>query len=123
MSKWRIDPAGVQQILTLVGTDNTELSAELTEAKFTAVFDGLTWGGVLTQDVPLAVQSLMNDQNANLMNVMNRITAAQMGVGNATIAYNNGQQDMSTTFQTEALEAAESGDFTYFVENGYGGGS
>ena len=78
MSQWRINPAGVQGILTTVGTDSTELQNELTEAKFTEIFDGLTWGGVLTQDVPVAVQSLLNDQNNNLMNVVNRITAARL---------------------------------------------
>lgn len=121
MSQWQIDPAGVQEVLTTVGTDNEDLSAELAEEKFTAIFEGLMWGGVLTQDVPMAVQSLLNDQNNNLTNVMNRITAAQLGVANATIAYNNGQEDMAGNFQSEALAAAESGDFTYFVENGYGG--
>lgn len=120
MSQWRINPSGVQGILTTVGTDSTELQNELTEAKFTEVFDGLTWGGVLTQDVPVAVQSLLNDQNNNLTNVVNRITAAQLGVTNATIAYNNGQEEAAGTFQSEALAAAETGDFTYFVENGYG---
>jgi hypothetical protein len=120
MSQWRINPAGVQGILTTVGTDSTELQNELTEAKFTEVFEGLTWGGVLTQDVPVAVQSLLNDQNNNLSNVVNRITAARLGVTNATIAYNNGQEEAAGTFQSEALAAAESGDFTYFVENGYG---
>lgn len=120
MSQWRINPSGVQGILTTVGTDSTELKNELTEAKFTEVFEGLTWGGVLTQDVPVAVQSLLNDQNNNLSNVVNRITAAQLGVTNATIAYNNGQEEAAGTFQSEAVAAAESGDFTYFVENGYG---
>jgi len=120
MSQWRINPSGVQGILTTVGTDSTELQNELTEAKFTEVFEGLTWGGVLTQDVPVAVQSLLNDQNNNLSNVVNRITAARLGVTNATIAYNNGQEEAAGTFQSEALAAAESGDFTYFVENGYG---
>jgi len=120
MSQWRINPSGVQGILTTVGTDSGELQNELTEAKFTEVFEGLTWGGALTQDVPVAVQSLLNDQNNNLSNVVNRITAARLGVTNATIAYNNGQEEAAGTFQSEALAAAESGDFTYFVENGYG---
>lgn len=120
MSQWRIKPAGVQGILTTVGTDSTELQNELTEAKFTEVFEGLTWGGVLTQDVPVAVQSLLNDQSNNLTNVVNRITAAQLGVMNATIAYNNGQEEAAGTFQSQAVAAAESGDFTYFVDNGYG---
>lgn len=120
MTHWRIDPTGVQDILTAVDADNTELAAELTEAKFEAVFAGLTWGGVLTENVPIAVNSLLEDQNNNLSTIMNRITAARLGVANAVIAYNNGQQEMAGTFVQETLAAAEDGDFTYFIENGYG---
>ena len=53
---------------------------------------------------------------------MPRLRAAKMaGVSNATIAYNHGQYDMAATFQTEAIKAAESGDFQYFVDHGYQG--
>ncbi|WP_420111838.1 DUF6507 family protein [Pseudactinotalea sp.] len=121
MSKWNIDPGGVQQILTAVNTDSGDLGKALKDEKFTAIFEGLTWGGGVTMDVPSAVQGLLEDQTSRLSNISNRINAASVGVANATIAYNNGQQDMAATFQAKAIEAATSGDFTYFVENGYQG--
>ena len=119
MSKWNIDPGPVQQILTTVSTDTTDLGKALKEEKFTDIFEGLTWGGGVTVDVPTAVQALLEDQSIRLSNISNRINAATVGVANATIAYNNGQEDMAATFQSEAIEAASTGDFTYFVENGY----
>lgn len=120
MSQWSIDPAGVQEVLTAVGEDNEDLGEELTEEKFTAVFEGLTWGAALTQDVPTSVQNLLNDQNNNLMNIVNRINAGYLGVFNATMAYQEGQLDMAAVYQSEGLESAESGDFSFFEENGYG---
>lgn len=119
MNGWQIDPNGIQPILTSVETDRGELNQALTEDKFTSVFDGLTWGGGITADVPAAVDALLQDQMTNLTNIGNRINAGVVGVSNATIAYNNGQYDMCGTFQTEMLASAESGDFDYFIANGY----
>jgi hypothetical protein len=121
MSQWRIDPSGVQGVLTDVTADNDELAKALKEEKFQAILDGLLWGGAITQEVPTAVNRVLGDQSTNLKNIGNRITAGLIGVANAVIAYNNGQQDMSATYQSELLKSAESGDFTYFVEHGYQG--
>jgi hypothetical protein len=121
MSSWRIDPAGVQGVLTSVDTERTELDKALTEAKFEAIFSGLTWGGMVTAEVPTALGNLLQDQSTNLANISNRVNAGLAGVSNATIAYNNGQQEMSGTYQREMMTAAETGDFQYFVENGQQG--
>lgn len=121
MTQWKIDPSGVQSILTTVNTDATELGTALSEDKFQAVLDGLTWGGMITQDVPTAVNTLFADQTANLTNINNRINAGTVGVANAVIAYNNGQEDMSATYQAELLSSAVDGDFSYFVEHGHQG--
>ena len=75
----------------------------------------------LTAEVSKAVGQVMTDQNKNLTVIQNHIGAGMNGVSNATIAYNNGQYDMATTFQTEMTKAAESGDFQYFVDHGYQG--
>ena len=119
MTGWNIDPAGVQGILTTVETNRTELNTALAEETFTSIFEGVAWGGGVTADVPTAIDNLLQDQSINLTNIGNRINAGLIGVANATIAYNNGQQDMAGTFQTEMLSAAETGNFEYFVENGY----
>jgi hypothetical protein len=59
----------------------------------------------------------MNDQSINLTNINNRINAGLVGVSNAVIAYNNGQQDMAAAYQSELVKSAQSGDFTYFVQH------
>ncbi|MGW6130194.1 DUF6507 family protein [Cellulomonas sp. NPDC055163] len=119
MTRWKITPADVQGILTGVNADAEQLGKALTEDKFQGVLDGLLWGGPLTQDVPAAVNAVLGDQSANLRNIGNRINAGVVGVSNAVIAYNNGQEDMAGSYQAELLKSAESGDFSYFVKHGY----
>ncbi|GAB2990765.1 MAG TPA: DUF6507 family protein [Actinotalea caeni] len=119
MTRWRINPAGVQEVLTNVETDRGELNKALAEKKFTEIFEGLSWGSYITADVPAALNNLLQDQATRLTNIGNRINACVVGVSNATIAYNNGQHEMAATFQSEAVSAAETGDFQYFVDNGY----
>ncbi len=119
MTTWKIDPSGAAELLTKVHTASDELAAGLTQDKFQSALDGLTWGGVLTQGVAHAVNSVLKEQQSNVQNIENRITAGTVGVGNAVIAYNNGQTEMSSTYQDELLKSAESGDFSYFVDNGH----
>lgn len=121
MSKWKIHPSGVKGVLDSVREDNDTLGKALTEAKFEAVFEGLQWAPTVTGDVPTAVSNVLSDQSTNLENIGNRINAGLVGVANAVIAYNNGQETMAGTYQTELLESAESGDFTYFVDHGHQG--
>lgn len=121
MSKWKIKPSGVQGVLSSVDEHNTTLAKALAEEKFTEIFEGFSWASGVTQAVPTAVSGLLEDQQTNLEDVTNRVTAGTLGVGNAVVAYNNGQQEMSGTYQTELLKSAESGDFTYFVDHGYKG--
>lgn len=121
MTQWRIDTPVVQTVLTTVSTDAGELATALGEDKFQAVLDGLLWGGAATEAVPTAVNAIFADQSANLSSISNRINAGIVGVSNAVIAYNNGQEEMSGTYQAELLKSADSGDFTFFVEHGHQG--
>lgn len=118
MSEWQIDPAGVQGVLNKVSPLNEDLSAALAEDKFEAVFAGLTWGGGVTSAVPEAVQLLMEDQQGQLQAIGNRIAAGMLGIANATIAYNNGNEEMQSNFNREMIEAAGDGDFSYFQQHG-----
>lgn len=121
MSQWQIDPAGVQAVLQSVETAQIALSDALSESAFQGVFDGLTWGGGVTSVVPEALSALMSDQQANLTTITQRINAGVVGVANATVAYNHGQEDMVASFQAELLETAVDGDFSYFDEHGFQG--
>ena len=49
MTSWKIDPPGVQQILTDVNTAAGELGKAITGDKLQGVLDGLLWGGPLTR--------------------------------------------------------------------------
>lgn len=121
MKAWDIKPAEVRKVLTTVQTKAETLSKALTEEKFTAIGTGISWGAGLTAEVSKAVGQVMTDQGEHLKVIQNHIGAGMAGVSNATIAYNNGQYEMATTFQTEMVKAADSGDFKYFVDHGYQG--
>lgn len=121
MSRWKIDSAEIQRILEEVGPQKTDLEAELTEEKFTTIGDGLMWGQMITGVVPGALSELLGDQSAALSNIVYRVNAGVLGVANATIAYNRGQEDMLESFQAEMLQTAVDGDFSYFEAHGYQG--
>lgn len=118
MSRWRIDPAGVQQVIDRVGEDNSELHKAIGPEQLGDCYSGLEWGGVFTSSVAEALNLLMEDQQANLSTIMNGIDAARLGVANATTAYNNGQEEMIGVFQSKAASAADDGDFSYFDQHG-----
>ena len=122
VSTWQLDPAGIQAVLTSVSTTQGELGEAMTEEAVTGVFEGLTWGGVVTSEVPKALSALMNDQQAHTTVISNRINAGILGVMNATLAYNQGQEEMASEFQRELTETAADGDFSYFEQHGYGEG-
>jgi hypothetical protein len=121
MSQWRIQPASVQDVLRKVSSAQQELAGCVSESTVTAAFDGLTWGSVFTQDVPAALAAVLERRAQNLTAIGNRVGAGIAGVGNATIAYQNGQTEMAGTFQREMHSAADSGDFEFFEKHGYRG--
>ena len=57
-------------------------------------------------------------QAANLTDIGNRIRAGIVGVANATIAYDQSQLDMASTFQAATVRAADTGDLAYFAQFG-----
>lgn len=120
MTQWQIQPTSVQSILAQVNTAAGDLGAALTDEKFGALVAGLPTNPFL-DPVGRAVEGVLQDQGRNLQTISNRINAGVVGVSNAVIAYNNGQQDMAGTYQAELVRSAESGDFTFFVEHGHQG--
>jgi hypothetical protein len=120
VTQWQITPASVQSILSRVNSEAGELGAALTDAKFGGVVAGLPANPILAP-VGTAVGAVLQDQGRNLQNISNRINAGVVGVSNAVIAYNNGQQEMAGTYQTELVRSAQSGDFRFFVDHGHQG--
>jgi len=121
MSTWKIQKDKVATVLRDVGGDVDRLGAAVTEDSLQVVMGGVAWGGELTQPVSTAVGDILIEQQKNLQGIVSRGTAAIVGVSNAVIAYDNGQEEMAATFQTELFSSAESGDLSYFALNGYQG--
>ena len=80
MTSWKIDPAGVEKILTGVGTEQEGLIAALGDGEFEAIFTGISEAGGLIAKVPEALQALMQNQKSNLQAVTNRVAAGAAGV-------------------------------------------
>ena len=119
MTSWKIDPAGVEKILTGVGTEQEGLIAALGDGEFEAIFTGISEAGGLIAKVPEALQALMQNQKSNLQAVTNRVAAGAAGVKNSVKAYALGQDDMVGEFQRQMSASASSGDFSYFETHGY----
>ena len=119
MTSWKIDPAGVEKILTGVGTEQEGLIAALGDGEFEAIFTGISEAGGLIAKVPEALKALMQNQKSNLQAVTNRVAAGAAGVKNSVKAYALGQDDMVGEFQRQMTASASSGDFSYFETHGY----
>lgn len=120
MSKWNIDPAGVQTVINDTQEQQQDLGDALKESAFESIFTGVSSGAPFTNEVPNALNNLLNDQQANLSNIVNRVGAGVLGVANATLAYNNGQLDMAGEFNGQ-IQQASAGDFSFFEQHGYQG--
>ena len=120
MSDWKMEPGSLSTTLTNTGTAYESLLGIVTEQTITDVFAGLTWGGGVTACVSAALNEVLAEQQSvNLQNIANHVGAGVAGVGNAARALQTGNEEMASTFQTEMLSAADSGDFSYFEEHGY----
>ncbi|MDN5559411.1 MAG: DUF6507 family protein [Ruaniaceae bacterium] len=123
MSEWKMDGAEVLNVLTGTETAYNALLGIVTEQRLGEIFGGLTWGAGVTACVSQAVDSVLSEQQSvNLRGIVNHVGAGIAGVGNAGTALNGGNEEMASTFQSEMFATAQSGDFTYFDEHGYGQG-
>lgn len=124
MSGWKLDPAGIQGVLLSVNAEAEALGTDLVGTEGApidhggAVVDPLAWALELTAPVTGAVNAALSAQAESMQTISNGIAAAQLGVLNATMAYNQGNEEMAATAQAEAIQAADSGNFTWFENNG-----
>ena len=87
-----------------------------------AIESGLSWCPEVAGYIPEALNRMMNTQKENVRAVSSHISAGITGVGNATIAYDQVQEEMAGNFEREMLNSAISGDFSYSEAHGYKGG-
>lgn len=112
MSSYEIDPAAVQGIVTAVQAEATQLSEGIdTQALETDV------GGIANVPAPgvaSAVAEFLQLEAPVIESIGNRITASMAGVAAVTRSYATASDEMLQNIQTRAIEASESGDFSYF---------
>ena len=116
MTSWRIDPTGLEGLLTSVETEQTALNGALEEGDFETIFTGLESAGDMRGDVATALSGLFEDNKEVLQTITSSVAAGANGVAFAARSCAEGNESMAETVQTEMVRAADTGDFSYFEE-------
>ncbi|PCN49230.1 hypothetical protein Csp2054_03350 [Curtobacterium sp. 'Ferrero'] len=116
---WRVDPAGVERVLTAVATKATAVTDALG-----GTADGSKPGVAATvQSAATAAQSqvigealaeFFEHQQPTLTGIQNRIQASLLGAAGATRAIDHGDAEMASKTQAAAVVAAGNGNFSAF---------
>lgn len=116
---WRVEPAGVQSVLTAVVDRTTTMSTALggsedgsVEGVDTIVQDAAT--AAQSQVIGEAVAGFFEHRRSTLTGIQDRIRASLLGASGATQAVVDGDEEMAATTQANAVSAATSGDFAAF---------
>lgn len=115
---WRIDTDGVVSVLASLEITAGELVTSLDgiETAYSTLDSGNT---TALSAVTAAVGEVVMYEQERLTSIGNRISAGSLGLSTATSGYNLGDEHMALTAQTQANDAAVSGDLSYFgVESG-----
>lgn len=126
MTQWRIDPAAARAIADTVGgagesladPTDTEGGAAFSETASAELGENLDQGEYL-QQAAVAVVQLLQAEGENITNIMNGISGATVGVRSVVAMYEYAGNEMGAEMsaaQSEAVSAAETGDFSYFLE-------
>ena len=113
MTSWQIEPQGVLAVLTNVQGASTELGVAFNgiTAAQTEMNGGV--GGILSSAAAAAI-GLIESQQGALTGIVSRIEACGLGAGAAATAYVAGDEEMAARTQTAAVQAAGSGDLSFF---------
>lgn len=101
-------------MLTNVQAEQESLTGALEQGDFEAIFSALASAGDFRGDVSTALNGLFEDQKRNLESITSSVAAGANGVGLATRACNQGNEEMAANIQTEMVRSATTGDFTFF---------
>lgn len=110
MSSYKIDPAGVQKVLTAVGDRASELSTALDGVNSATedVYQGSGNDGIVGQ----ALNLFLTDQKAGLEDVGTRISAGLNGATLAALAYVHGDEHMEAATTAAMTTAFSTNDLT-----------
>jgi hypothetical protein len=108
---WKVDPAGVQSVLTSVDTES--------QTVFTALgkVDGAVEGAAKnaqSQMIVSALSEFFGAMKPHITAMQNRIPAACDGAAAATMAIVQGDEQMALTAEHNAASAGMNGDFSVF---------
>ncbi|MDO5053291.1 MAG: DUF6507 family protein [Pseudoclavibacter sp.] len=118
MSWWRLDPAGVFGVLEGVRGEAEELPGVFGPGQAGDVQDGARGASPGAPETQSALAEFLADQSARLNEIGNRVVAGVVGVSNATLSYQRGDEEMAANFQREMADSAVDGDFSYFEQYG-----
>lgn len=114
MTKWRIEPQGMESLLKTVQDHRDALSKTLEEGSVEPISSGLAKAGDFRGDVGSAVQALFEWQRGNLRRISSSVNSGLVGVRAAGYAYAEGNADMAVDINREMVNSAADGDFTFF---------
>jgi hypothetical protein len=124
MTQWRVEPAAASAVADTVAEAGETLSTTdsgdgMAFSERTAVELGndLDQGEQLVQS-GVAVMQLLEAEGQNITTIMNAISGATVGLRSVVALYEHAGAEMSSEMsqaQTEAVAAAESGDFSFFL--------
>lgn len=114
---WRVDPAGVENVLNSVTAKAEQISTALggSEDGSVAGVDTIVQGAVTaaqSQVIGDSIIGFFDHQKPVLTGITNRIRASLMGASGATQAVIDGDDDMAGKTQALAVSAASTGDFS-----------
>lgn len=102
----------VKTILTTVKKEATELSEGIDVEALNA--DVMSLGAAPAPGVATALGEFLELESPTIQSIGNRITACLAGVTTVGNSYGTASDEMLQTIQTKAVDAAASGDFSYF---------
>lgn len=104
MTGYRIDPQGVETVLSATKSDAEEFGTILKPLQGWVEFAATGTGG--SGAIVPALQSFFENQSVGLQAIGTRVTAAITGAYEATRAYIDGDLEMVQTYQRNAAVAA-----------------
>lgn len=138
MSRWRINPLGVEGVLRQVQIAQSRVGKRLASEELDPVGQAVTMptqanpgagrGNGVTGSVVSALDALFASHAASIRSIEGHILAGVYGVANATHEYDVAQQGMAdatdpyaaaAAMQAQMFSAAQTGDLSYFDTHGY----
>lgn len=116
---WKVDPAGVQTLLTSVSTEAEPIGTALGKV------DGAVQGAATaaqSEVIAKAIEQFFTAVTPSITTIQQRIPAAIDGAAAATTAIIDGDEQMAAQAEAAAVTAGTRGDFSPFQAGGVFGG-